>query len=634
MIFKKSVCYLIALHIAVLFLLPGCGLIQISQSSDPHVITHHTWWNHYQRGRLYLQENNYAAAINDFEIALGRRPGARYPYTQERWRARTYGMHMIEGYFPHRELGICLFYMNQPEEALELLETSTNMEPSARAKFYINRLHQQMAIAAMPPPRIEMTAVPNWTNQRSLTLQGFASGSNEVVRLTINGTPEFIELAGHNIPFREELQLLEGDNRIEILAEDISGKQTLTNVVLTADWTPPRIHLYRQNNELKIECVDNFGISRVELNGQTVSVEGKEYSVTQPITPNQPLLMTVTDKAGNPTEWLLSEKELAHLQQNSTPAPPILHVNHAGETIVQVRSEYMLDIRAEDDTALKSVELNQTPLLNRATPLFRAQYRIPLVAGTNQLSLVVEDSDGNRTKEQINVIYRQSEYLDRIYRLAALQSPLTGEIQDPAFAQRAHSLISENLTADPVRFYLLATEEDDIQLQNEYDLSSSELSDPRAMLKRGKKLDADLLFITRILSDAPGQTVYTRVLDARSGEDLFIEDVYVETPAELPQQLSGLVMKLEQHFPVIRGSVIITENQLLIDSGATAGVQKGMRLLLVRSPDTFEKGQLVVDENRPVELVISKVETESAEVILAKRYTEGLVRPGDYVYSR
>jgi hypothetical protein len=59
-----------------------------------------------------------------------------------------------------------------------------------------------------------------------------------------------------------------------------------------------------------------------------------------------------------------------------------------------------------------------------------------------------------------------------------------------------------------------------------------------------------------------------------------------------------------------------------------------MRLLLVRSPDTFEKGQLVVDENRPVELVISKVETESAEVILAKRYTEGLVRPGDYVYSR
>jgi len=147
----SSLLYRLILLAGVLSMLSGCLSVQRHSSADPYVLHHHNWWNHYERGRLFLKDGNFAAARKDFETALGLIPGARYPYAMERWRARTYGMHMMEGYFPHRELGICLFELGEYQQALELLETSIQMEPSARAKFYINRSRKQLAQASAPP---------------------------------------------------------------------------------------------------------------------------------------------------------------------------------------------------------------------------------------------------------------------------------------------------------------------------------------------------------------------------------------------------------------------------------------------------------------------------------------------------
>ncbi|MFC1468179.1 hypothetical protein ACFLQY_05820, partial [Verrucomicrobiota bacterium] len=117
---------LLSILTATLFALalPACLTIQRHSKSDPYAIHHHTWWNYYQRGRLHLRDGHFHEAQADFETALGLRPGARHPCAQERWRARTYGMHIQESYFPHRELAVCLLNLNQPQKALELLEKS------------------------------------------------------------------------------------------------------------------------------------------------------------------------------------------------------------------------------------------------------------------------------------------------------------------------------------------------------------------------------------------------------------------------------------------------------------------------------------------------------------------------------
>ena len=623
------------LVISIITLLSGCVSIRSHQNTDPYVIHHHTWWNYYQRGRLHLRDRNVQAAVMDFETALGQRPGARYPYAEDRWRVRTYGMHMLEGYFPHRELGICLYEMNAPRKALRLLETSMEMESSARAKYYINRIQKQLAIAAAPPPRIEFKQPADWTRRHTFTLQGFALGSNRVSTVSINGEPEFSELAAARIPFNKELQLKEGRNQIRIVAADVDGKQTGTNLVVMADWTPPEIHLDRNGSELSITCKDNLGLHQLRINRQTTFLSGQKHSLLFPITPAEPVQLAVADRAGNWMEWSLTEKELAHLAQVNEDEPPRLQLANAGKLITLYNPEYALDIRAEDDTALRSVELNGENLLTRTTPLFRTVRRVPLAPGTNHFSLAVEDYDGHRTEEHVTVVYRQPEYLDRIYRLAAVTSPVAGEIGDPAFGRRVSHIIGHELTTDPVRFYQLAPQDDARQTEYEQSLSDSDLADPRTMLKRGKRLDADLVFITRVLHDAPGQTIYTRVLDADSGEELFIEDIYLEDPTLLSKHLRSLVMKIEQRFPLIQAKVHGQEKQLHIDAGAKSGAHKGMRFLVIRSEDgPFEQGRVIHQGSGPAELVVSKVESEAAKVIIPQGQTRHSIRTGDYVFSR
>jgi tetratricopeptide (TPR) repeat protein len=619
---------------ALIALLPGCVSVKSLRHADPYVLHHHNWWNYYQRGRLYVRDGKFHQAQTDFQTALGRIPGARFPYAKDCWRARTYGMHMLEGYFPHRELGICLFELNQLPEALELLETSMQMEPSARAKFYLNRIHEKLAAVAAPP-RIELVALPGWTRKRTHTIQGQAHGPNPIAILSINDESEFIELATPQLDFHRELPLQEGRNLIRIKAKDVAGRQTATNLVFIADWSPPQIHIDRVGTELTISCRDNLGLHQLEINNRTVFPSGTAHALNCPLIPDTPLRLAASDRAGNRIEWTLSKKELLHLAQNQPPAPPRLHITDAGKTITLYNTEYVLDLRAEDDTALRTVELNGENLLARTTPLFRTLRRIPLAPGTNRLSLAAEDSKGNHAKEQITVISRPPEYMDQIYRLAAALSPPSGEIQDPVFARRISHLMGHELTLDPVRFYLLAAESEMQHLQKEQTLSRSELADRRVLLKQGRKLDSDLVFITRVLRDAPGQTVYTQVLDTRSGEELFIEDIYLEDLHLLPQQIGGLIMKIEQRFPLIQASVLKQENRLAISAGAKNGAQKGMRLLVIRSSGSFEQGRVLQAGNHPAELVISEVESETARVIIPREHTKhSSAQPGDFVFSR
>ena len=143
-----------------------------------------------------------------------------------------------------------------------------------------------------------------------------------------------------------------------------------------------------------------------------------------------------------------------------------------------------------------------------------------------------------------------------------------------------------------------------------------------------------MVFITRVLSDGLGQTVYIQVLDTRNGEELFIEDIYLEDPRLLPQQLGGLIMKIEQRFPLIQSSVQELNQQLSIDAGEKSGVQKGMRFLVIRSDGSFQQGHVIHAGNHPAELVVSEIESESAMVIIPRKQPRHSARPGDYVFSR
>jgi tetratricopeptide (TPR) repeat protein len=623
------------LSLLLFLLIAGCLTITNHPTADPYQVTHHNWWNYYQRGRLYLHDQEFEKAASDFEIALGIRPGSRYSNTQERWRVRTYGMHMMDGYFPHRELGVALFNLEQFQRALDLLEQSMNMEPTARAKFYISRIHEKLALETAPPPTIQVAHLPEWTNQRSLEVSGQAYGSNTINKLTINDIPEFIELAKPQIHFQQNILLTEGTNHLRIAATDTSGKQTAMPRTIIADWTPPAFHLQRQGDLLTVHCSDNQGLGSILINGDRNTLSGRMYQFDWSVSNKQPLALELTDRSGNQVQWSLSADELTHMAQMQTPQPPQFNIDQAEQVVTIFTPEYELDIQALDDTALKLVELNGRNLLTHPSPLFRTAQRVQLTQGTNKLAIALEDFEGNRVERKLSVIYREPEYIDSIYRLGTVLAPIETEVEQHEFGVRTARYISHELTKEPVRFHLLAGADSDPVLKREMELSSTAFVDPRASLKAGQMLDSDLIFITRILHDAPGQTVYMEVFDTDSEDSLFVEDIYVEDVQLLSEQLEGLVMKVEQRFPIIKAMVYkAPNNQLMIDAGKKSGAQQNMRFLVIRSEGRFEEGRVLLSGNKPAEAVIADIEMEGSKIKMAKGPTRETVRSGDYVYSR
>ena len=618
---------------ALLILLSGCLSIQRIQQADPHTLIHHNWWNHYQRGRLFLKEASFADALKDFEAALGITSVARTTNPTDHWRARTYGMHTLDGYFPHRELGICHFELGHFNRAQAQLELSMQMEPSARAKFYLNRIRTQLA-SAHTPPVITCDALPTYTAQRTVALSGTVAGANPIRAISINGRDEFIELAADSLNFEIEIPLKEGTNAINIVAEDVSGLKTVQTLSLMADWTPPKIDLQRNGSELELTFHDDLNLQQVQLNQLTEAPAARTHVTSIPINATRALQLAAQDLAGNRTELNLSCSDLQQLAQPTENSPPQLVLTHANQTITLYTPEYALDLRAQDDSALKSIQLNGTNLLPRTTPLYQTLLRIPLTLGTNHLALAAEDIQGNQTSAEITVVYRSPAYLDKQYRLSVSATPIRGESTNPELAPHAFLQMNQELTQEPVRFYLLANRQESKPISEERTLSDSILGDQRARLETGLALDADLLLNTQLLEDGIGQTLCTHVLDADSQKELFIEDVYFEDPLQLARQIQGLILKVEQRFPLIQANLQQRGDSFSMTAGSNEGARSGMKFLVIRSDGPFEQGRILLQNDRPIEVALSTIESDQSRVIIPSAHQQSYPRDGDYLFSR
>jgi len=96
------------------------------------------WYKLYQDGLDAMEKGDYQAASELFRQAIKDNP-------DDDENVRTYGMHSIE-YFPHRELGICLFHLGDTAGAQRELQISMEMEPSVRARQYLGQIG-----AGVPP---------------------------------------------------------------------------------------------------------------------------------------------------------------------------------------------------------------------------------------------------------------------------------------------------------------------------------------------------------------------------------------------------------------------------------------------------------------------------------------------------
>jgi len=308
----------------------GCVAVAPAPENEGGELYHHNWWNYYARGTTLLRQGRTAEAQLDFQRCLGLTPGAKFGNTRDMWRARTYGLHFVEGYFPNRELGVCCYEQNDPAQAVRFLEQSLKQEPSGRAKHYLNlAVQKQLSGRTVPAPllKIDCAEEPLLTSRRTCVLSGTASGEGRVRALSVAGLPEFIELAEPSRAFARSVPLKPGTNTVVVTAEDLLGQRVSRQLVRIADWQPPRLALKRaaaQGGEWRVEgtCRDEFGVAEVSLGAAVLFRSASGSTVVDvPLSANVPAsgaVLTVTDLAGNKLTCALSAEALGQLASLKT----------------------------------------------------------------------------------------------------------------------------------------------------------------------------------------------------------------------------------------------------------------------------------------------------------------------------
>jgi len=695
----------------------GCAGYRMDSVDDRGDLYHHNWWNHYARGITFLKAGETEKARSDFEICLGLRRGAKYGFPTDMWRARTYGLHFLEEYFPNRELGICLYQLGETGTAIEFLEKSLDQEPSGRAKHYLNLARKKrLAEQRIAPPEISFDPACKgiWTRLRSRRISGTARGKGLVRQILVNRRPLFIELAEEEVAFSKELSLKPGTNLIAVTANDLLDRPGTRELVWIADWRTPELlirKMARQGEEWILEgtCYDDFGIAAVTIDG-VIRFAGngaprKGVPVTIKFRAGQQPVFVAEDIAGNRLEtsiepgavkaaavrpcgpdqaqyvywngcrrggtlWRNSGParpsigstmyELALLNCDgvldtgvtllaalagqtspATPDPgPILALSDPRDVIKVFDKEVLVDGSASASDGLRSIRINDSEILPQARQGAIRTYfahRLPLREGENTVDIIVIDRKGVRKARRLKVIYTPPEYMNKEFRLTMVFPPLPSEESVP----RKHvvrRLIESALLRDPVRFHVLEREEGWDFILRELKLSVSELADPRLALRVDKLLHGDMILVASLILHDPGLTIYARVIDTNTREVIFDTDVYTEAvEADLPYQVDGLVMKIEQRFPLLTGDVSdVSGRTAVISIGSDDGLCPNARFVVARNPAArdIHAGKVRRFGKGFVELRTKRVGRRTGTVKILPGSARDSVKEGDYVYAR
>jgi len=669
----------------VTFAVAGTGGMVGCQSAPREAgsrVRFHNWWNFYEEGLRLQEAKSFAAARKHFEIALGLRSGATYGAEKDIWRARTYGLHFVEGYFPNRELGISLFYLGNDQEAEASLLLSLSQTPSSRAKHYLNLVRtRQLAASPAGPPVIHIENEPAlaWSKNRRLSLTGSVSCEALVREIVINNRPEFIELAEPEKTFHAAVDLQEGHNVIEITAADLLDRKTSRLLNVVGDWSPPVIavrDIRDSGSDVMVDlvCLDDFAMAGVVFNGRQIMRSGDVGStgvvVTIQFNPGQQALLSVTDLAGNETKTILSRESFSQMRGNppsgwyaeapssgvpdvssidSSPVEaakiesvdrmkPSLRLRSSRSEVVVFGEEYFLDGEASDGSGVAAVEVNGENILTPATKGAQVCFfarRIPLDVGTNQFEVVARDATGNQNVKTLNVVRRLPAYQDDIHRLSLGITPVVypGERADSALIQQ---LLRESVLADPSRFHILERDEGWDYILREQQLSLTDLVDPRSAKIISKLLPADLMLMSTIMDHDSGLTILARIVNAKNGQMLFSDDIYIQhSTDDMSHFIEGLVLKIEQRFPLIAGRIVkVGGNTVQIDVGQKHGLQSFTRFLVIPGDGEKEAGLVRQAGDEIVELEVNRVGDIAGWAGIHPEQAEKLIREGDYIHAR
>jgi tetratricopeptide (TPR) repeat protein len=266
------------------------------------------WWNCYERGRSYQDGAFYKEAENDFRTALA-------SYAQDELWARTYGLHFIPEFFPHRELGVTLYYEKRFPESIAELELSLQQQHSARAAYFLDEARKELIQSAgqdAPAPAITIRTPTPGSRFASLhaDVTGEVNGANHIAALRINGRKYPLAVSNEHVEFTYQLQLRPGSNEIVIEADDLAAKHSKETLQINVDVDGPVVSFDPAGpvpGQVRGVAFDASGVESLRMGDRQADVQRAQdgrvtFSFVAPESPaDRALTYECRDTLGNAT---------------------------------------------------------------------------------------------------------------------------------------------------------------------------------------------------------------------------------------------------------------------------------------------------------------------------------------------
>jgi len=598
---------------------------------------HSRWWNYYERGCSFADGAFWPEAERDLQMALALRK------KDQLW-PRTYGLHFLPEYFPHRELGVVLFHQDRLDEAASELEASLEQQFSARAAYFLNEARKRTVSlnkSEFGPPQIDVASVASPTATTKVRVSGNARAEAFLASITVNGIACPLRVFKQEDRFDQEITLAPGPNTVLAEVRDLRGRQARVSQEILVDLDGPAVSFdepVAAPGAIRGVVSDTSGVSDLRIADQVVSLSpegGGQYKFSfncGAVNLKSPVVYEATDKLGNATRGpvpfktvMLSQRynaaSFAAYAPSARPIAGALWGVYADDTLVAVTRmaaasesanalsasfsnvaagrKYLLDeiavgVVIEGAKPIVKATLNGAPLSlipGRATQ--RLTRRVPLTPGPNRLELTAEDETGAQAAADVTV-ERQPSAVDQAggrLNVAVLGNVWKGN--SPQLENEASFIVErfQRELARRERFGLIDRSLlPEVLVEQRLNAALGSRDERLALVRL---VPAELMIIGRVRRDANSIELVAEAISSETS--LFVGRADVAGPAntldELRQLVNDLALRFIQEFPRAQGQVALVKapGQLVTNLGASQNLRESMKLVV------FRYGQEILD---------------------------------------
>ncbi|MGA1843042.1 MAG: hypothetical protein ACMUIS_00585 [bacterium] len=630
------------------------------------------WWNYYQRGLSYAQGEYWEHAIRDLQEAITRR-------FEDQRRARTYGLHILDDYFPHRELGIVYYQQGRFNEAIAELEASISQFESAKAKYFLNEARRSLlqetgADVSSPRLYIAFPKTGYLTRLSSLTISAEAMDDQFVESISVNDQEIPVELSSSTITFHADIQLKRGENKIVAQVTDLVGRKGTEEIMVWCDQEAPVIYIDRimgddlgRGYTIDGYIADMSGVAGFWINGIRVDcaeTRGSEFSVYLHAADMKPqLTFQALDGLGNSTsgEIMIAEvfgigadrgsplprlaycgndlggmiATLAEGESASAETGPAIRLKDLPERITVDWEECFLEGEARDQAGITGVSVNGIPLVTRTAKVVFFNFLVPLDVGENVITVQAESESGQVRTTTVHV-ERTLNCVQKIgarLNMAIFPFKYLGErdeIRDLLYNALIQGFVEQR------RFQVVDRERIDGLLAR----ITEEKDDP-SCVEMGRLVTAEGVIAGSAYFYDGYLEIIARAVDTETTVILDAEEVFgpISSLKDVQLLAQGLSLKFKQAFPLAEGGVVnILSDAVQIDLGNKDRLLPYMKIIFFRedqpvklpgSERIAERRFTILGEGR-----IKKVYESTADAVLASQKDIPRVEVDDRVITK